>query len=85
VWLEVADTGAGIAAQDLPHIWEKFFRGKSLPADDASNDDSHGDDLPGFGLGLALVKELSEAMGGSVHVESAIGEGSAFRVSLPAA
>jgi signal transduction histidine kinase len=73
VWLEVADTGAGIDPQDLPHIWEKFFRGEDAPGD------------VGVGLGLALVKELSEAMGGSVSVESALGEGSAFRVTLPAA
>lgn len=73
VWLEVADTGEGIPGVDLPHIWEKFYRAGDRERREAS----------GFGLGLALVKELSEAMGGQVGVESAHGEGSAFRISFP--
>lgn len=72
VLLEVADTGEGIRPEDLPHIWERFYR--------ADNSEHVGE---GVGLGLALVKELTEAMGGSVDVESAPGEGSVFRVRLP--
>ncbi len=72
VVLEVRDTGEGIAAADLPHIWERFYRGEKRPGD-----------RPGAGLGLALVKELTEAMGGSVAVESVVGQGSRFSVSLP--
>jgi signal transduction histidine kinase len=75
VAVRVRDTGEGIASEDLPHIWERFYRGKEAwnhPAD-------------GAGLGLALVKELTEAMGGSVTVESMQGIGSCFTVSLPLA
>jgi signal transduction histidine kinase len=69
VCIEVRDTGAGIAANDLPHIWERFYRG-------SQTDENHA------GLGLALVKELTEAMGGTVSVESTAGAGSVFRVGL---
>jgi signal transduction histidine kinase len=73
VRIEVRDTGEGIPAEELPHIWERFYRGENARADDGR----------GAGLGLALVKELVEAMGGSVAVESAVGEGSRFAVRLP--
>jgi signal transduction histidine kinase len=73
VVLEVRDTGEGITPEDLPHIWERFYRGAKRPAGNR----------PGAGLGLALVKELAEAMGGSVAVESEVGQGSCFMVRLP--
>ena len=73
VRLEVRDTGSGIAAADLPHVFERFFRGRSTNGE------------AGAGLGLALVKELSEAMGGSVEARSTVGEGSTFVVRLPRA
>lgn len=73
VRLEVRDTGSGIAAGDLPHIWERFYRGQS----------AGGPGQSGAGLGLALVKELTEAMGGSVGVESEVGQGSCFTIRLP--
>jgi signal transduction histidine kinase len=76
VALRVRDTGEGIAADDLPHIFERFYR-----AEKARSRDEDG----GAGLGLALVKELTEAMGGSVVVESAPGEGSCFTIRLPLA
>jgi signal transduction histidine kinase len=75
VLLEVRDTGEGIAPADLPCIWERFYRGQKQPTEDR----------PGAGLGLALVKELAEAMGGTVAVESTVGEGSRFTVRLPIA
>lgn len=71
--LQVRDTGEGIAPKDLTHIWERFYRGTS----------SNRRDSAGAGLGLALVKELAEAMGGSVAVESEVGKGSCFTVRLP--
>jgi signal transduction histidine kinase len=71
VRLDVRDTGEGIPAEDLPHVFEPFFRGQS--------DNGQG----GAGLGLALVKDLAEAMGGTVAVESTVGEGSCFSVRLP--
>jgi signal transduction histidine kinase len=73
VKIEVRDTGEGIPAEELPYIWERFYRGENVRADD----------VRGVGLGLALVKELVEAMGGRVEVESALGEGSRFLVRLP--
>ena len=70
--LQVRDTGEGIATEDLPYIWKRFYQSKS----------SHMGG--GTGLGLALVKEWTEAMGGTVSVESILGEGSCFTVRLPA-
>ncbi|MCX6031006.1 MAG: PAS domain S-box protein [Chloroflexi bacterium] len=73
VCLEVRDTGMGIAAEDLTHIFERFYRGRQVSQ---SN-------IPGTGLGLAIVKEIIELHGGKVEVESRVGQGSTFRVSLP--
>ncbi|MBN1814170.1 MAG: HAMP domain-containing protein [Anaerolineae bacterium] len=73
VKIEVRDTGEGIPAEELPHIWERFYRGENARTDD----------VRGAGLGLALVKELAEAMGGNVEVNSVVGEGSRFVVRLP--
>ncbi|MBC8160092.1 MAG: HAMP domain-containing histidine kinase [Roseiflexaceae bacterium] len=75
IQVQVNDTGSGIAPDDLPHIWNRFFRADGARALDQS----------GAGLGLALVKELTEAMGGSVAVESSIGAGSSFTLRLPRA
>jgi signal transduction histidine kinase len=73
--IEVKDTGEGIAADDLASIWERFYRGEGTSLGERT----------GAGLGLALVKELTEAMGGTVGVESTVGEGSCFTVWLPSA
>jgi signal transduction histidine kinase len=69
--VQVRDTGEGILPEDLPHVFERFYRGRN------------GDGRPGAGLGLALTKELAEAMGGSVAAASTPGEGSSFTVRLP--
>jgi signal transduction histidine kinase len=73
VCIEVRDTGEGIPPQELAHIWERFYRGESARTEDRR----------GAGLGLALVKELVEAMGGTVEVESVVEEGSCFTVRVP--
>jgi signal transduction histidine kinase len=73
VRVEVRDTGAGIPPNALPHVWERFYRGE----------DARARDTQGAGLGLALVKELTEAMDGRVGVNSTVGEGSVFTVWLP--
>ncbi len=73
--LEVADTGIGIPANDLSHIFERFFR----------VDKAHSRDIEGAGLGLAIVKSICTAHGGQVLVESVEGRGSRFKVELPLA
>ena len=70
----VRDTGSGIPAEDLPKIFDRFWRGdRSRTRGDGS----------GGGLGLAIVRQLVEAHGGQVDVASVEGEGSIFTVSLP--
>lgn len=71
VVLSVRDTGPGIPAEALPHLFELHFRGARPVA--------------GYGIGLATVKRLAEAHGGRVAVESAPGRGTIFTVSLPRA
>jgi signal transduction histidine kinase len=71
----VRDTGIGIAAGDLPHIFERFWR-----ADPAR---SRTGDRPGVGLGLAITKWIVEAHGGSVTVQSRPGRGTMFTIRLP--
>ena len=73
VLINVTDTGMGISSDDLVHIFQKFYR--------ADNSDTR--EIGGTGLGLYLVKQRVEAMGGRVWAESAFGEGSTFYVSLP--
>ena len=73
VLINVTDTGMGISSDDLAHIFQKFYR--------ADNSDTR--TIGGTGLGLYLVKQRVEAMGGRVWAESAFGEGSTFYVSLP--
>ncbi|MFZ5918352.1 MAG: GAF domain-containing protein [Chloroflexota bacterium] len=72
-WLEVEDSGMGISPEDLPHIFERFYRGREVGS---SN-------LPGTGLGLAIVQEIVALHGGQIDVDSRPGQGSRFRVFLP--
>lgn len=70
IW--VKDQGCGIAARDLTHIFERFYRGSK-----------HDPSISGFGIGLFLAKEIVEAHGGHIWVESTLGQGSTFFVRLP--
>ncbi|WP_443080684.1 ATP-binding protein [Streptomyces sp. PTD5-9] len=74
VVVEVADTGSGIAADDLPYVFDRFWRAEK----------SRSRRTGGSGLGLAIVRKLVEAHGGSVAVKSAEGRGSVFALRLPA-
>ncbi|HET7571394.1 MAG TPA: ATP-binding protein [Gaiellaceae bacterium] len=72
--VEVSDTGTGIAPGDLEHLFEPFFRSSAANARGT----------PGTGLGLSITKALVEAHGGTIAVESRLGAGTTFRVTLPA-
>ena len=74
VQVVVSDSGPGIAADDLPHVFEKFYRGKSTLGRTS-----------GMGLGLSIAKRLVEANGGEINVTSKLGEGAAFTFTLPVA
>lgn len=69
IQLWVRDTGIGIHPEELPHIFERFYRGRTHKA-------------PGSGLGLAITKSLVEAQGGSLSVESELGEGARFTLEF---
>ncbi|MFD6277050.1 sensor histidine kinase [Streptomyces sp. NPDC060209] len=75
VVLEVADTGSGIATEDLPYVFDRFWRAEK------SRNRSTG----GSGLGLAIVRKLVEAHGGTTGVVSTLGQGSVFTLRLPPA
>ncbi|NWG18156.1 MAG: sensor histidine kinase, partial [Chloroflexi bacterium] len=67
----VSDTGPGIATEHLPHIFETFWR----------LDEAHS--TPGLGLGLSLARKIIEMHGGSIAVDSVVGEGTTFVLRLP--
>ena len=74
IQLTVEDRGPGIAAADLPHIFEPFYRGQT----------AHASQARGTGIGLGLAKDIAAAMGGSLTVRSEPGKGCAFTLHLPA-
>jgi two-component system sensor histidine kinase BaeS len=75
VRIVVGDTGEGIPAEDLPAIFDRFWRG------DRSRSHAGG---AGSGLGLAIVRQLVQAHGGQIDVESEPGQGTTFTIELPA-
>jgi signal transduction histidine kinase len=74
-WLTVTveDAGPGISAEDLPRVFEPFYRGRGRAASA----------VPGSGLGLTVVRNIARAHGGHVDVTSAVGKGASFRLLLP--
>jgi signal transduction histidine kinase len=73
ILMEVADTGPGIPPEELPHVFDRLYRGSAARAAAPA----------GAGLGLSIVASLTQAMGGDVGVESAPGRGTTFRLWLP--
>ncbi|MEU9912437.1 ATP-binding protein [Streptomyces sp. NPDC051001] len=73
--MEIRDTGRGISAEDLPHLFDRFWRA----------DASRGRATGGSGLGLSIARQIVTDHGGTIEVRSEVGVGTAFRVSLPAA
>jgi two-component system OmpR family sensor kinase len=71
VVVEVADTGQGIAADELPQVWEEMYRSPAARS------------VPGSGLGLPLVRAVVERHGGRVQADSRVGHGTLFRLVLP--
>jgi two-component system sensor histidine kinase BaeS len=71
----VSDTGYGIKADDIPHLFTKFYRAQTGP--------KAGERIPGTGLGLSIAQKSVQAMGGMIEVESELGKGSTFRVRIP--
>ncbi len=69
--ISVSDTGIGILPEELPHIFEKFYRGRAE------------EEVSGSGLGLSIAKQIVEAHGGKIWVESTPGQGSTFTFTLP--
>ncbi|HBY95427.1 MAG: HAMP domain-containing histidine kinase [Ardenticatenaceae bacterium] len=72
VLLRVRDSGRGIPEEDLPHIWERFYRGDKARSQEGSS-----------GLGLAIARSLVEAHKGTISVESHPGQGATFTIALP--
>jgi heavy metal sensor kinase len=77
-WVRVEDNGPGIAAEDMPHLFERFYRADKS----RSRPEGHGDP-GGSGLGLAIVQTIARAHGGEATAQSTLGEGSTFEVTLP--
>ncbi|GAB4581461.1 MAG: hypothetical protein Fur0022_42080 [Anaerolineales bacterium] len=75
VVFEVSDNGIGIPPQDIPYIFERFYRG----------DNTGSSTIAGSGLGLAITKEIVDSYNGSIEVTSELGKGTTFRVLLPVA
>lgn len=73
VVVEVSDTGVGIPEEDIPNVFDRFYR----------SDVSRSKETGGFGLGLAIAKHIVDASGGAISVRSTLGQGSTFEMTFP--
>jgi signal transduction histidine kinase len=72
ITIGVEDTGSGIAAEDLPHVFDRYFRGSNVTRPRGE----------GAGLGLAIAKRIVELHGGEISVYSTLGSGTVFNIYL---
>jgi signal transduction histidine kinase len=79
ILIEIEDDGRGIPPDDLPRVFEKFYRGRNAGGAALANTE----DVPGIGLGLNLAQTLIEGMNGTIMVESVLGKGTKFVIRLP--
>jgi signal transduction histidine kinase len=83
--IRVTDNGCGIKAADVPHVFEKFYRGR--PSETPSEDGkwhSSASTAPGIGLGLYLARTIVEESGGRIYVEASDDRGTTVAIHLPA-
>jgi signal transduction histidine kinase len=78
-FIQVKDTGIGIPATSLPHIFERFYQVDQVRTPDRQRPEK----FSGFGLGLAIAQRITQAHGGTIHVTSIEGNGSCFTINLP--
>lgn len=71
-WIAISDQGMGIPPEDLPHLYERFFRGRNVTIAE----------IPGSGIGLYIVKSIVEELGGRIEAESVLKQGTTFTVAL---
>ncbi|MEO6995096.1 MAG: ATP-binding protein, partial [Lacunisphaera sp.] len=74
--VEVSDSGTGISAEDLPHVFERFYQAANEERDSSAPN-------PGFGLGLAIVKSIMDLHAGAVSVASTPGRGTTISLLFP--
>lgn len=85
-WVRVADNGPGVSPEHLPHLFDRFYqvdRARSRNPEDLDGNGTAEGASAGAGLGLAIVQRIAQAHAGEVSVQSALGQGSVFTVSLP--
>lgn len=82
-WLSISDQGIGISAEDLQNLGKKFFRAKQYIGDGGEVEDTEVVRPGGTGLGLYVTYDLVRIMGGTLYINSEVGKGSTFTVSIP--
>lgn len=85
-WVSVKDNGPGVAAEHLPHLFDRFYQvdqARTRSSQEAEEHDSTESESSGSGLGLSIVKWIAEAHGGGVRVKSEVSVGTCFEVHLP--